>query len=125
MGNEGPCCNVQGKESFGFCKTKAVLKTNASRHCAHHLLKTNRKPIASLTVHTTLGFALASTFLYEPQPRAACNRRPFLTWQRRRKGFYSSSMYFLCFLLTPALQGKGRVRTLKDVGDSVVPSIKT
>jgi hypothetical protein len=34
LGNEGPCCNVQGKESFGFCKTKAVLKTNSkSRLC--------------------------------------------------------------------------------------------
>ncbi len=58
LGNEGPCCNVQGKESFRFCKTKAVLKTNSKScvcNCAHHLLKTNGKPIASLTVHTTSG----------------------------------------------------------------------
>jgi hypothetical protein len=33
-------------------------------------------------------------------------------------------LYILCFFLTPALQGKGRLRTLKDEGDSVVPSTR-
>ncbi len=33
--------------------------------------------------------------------------------------------HILCFFLTPALQGKGRLRTLKDEGDSVVPSTRT
>ncbi len=48
LGNEVPCCNVQGKESFGFCKTKAALKTIT----VHTICL---KPIASLTVHTTSG----------------------------------------------------------------------
>jgi hypothetical protein len=43
------------KESFRFCKTKAALKTNSKSRLCITPIKTNRKPIASLTVHTTLG----------------------------------------------------------------------
>jgi hypothetical protein len=49
----GPVVMFTGKKASGFVKPKQHLKPIASRDCAHHLLKTNRKPIASLTVHTT------------------------------------------------------------------------
>jgi hypothetical protein len=43
LGNEGTCCNAQGKESFGFCKTKAALKTNSkSRLCTPPLYSTHK-----------------------------------------------------------------------------------
>ncbi len=50
LGNEGPCVMLKGKKASGFVKPKHPI---ASRDCAHHFLKTKRKPIASLTVHTT------------------------------------------------------------------------
>jgi hypothetical protein len=48
-----PVVMFKGKKASGFVKPKQRLNPIASRDCAHHLLKTNRKPIASLTVHTT------------------------------------------------------------------------
>ncbi len=44
---------LKGKKASGFVKPKQRWKPIASRDCANHLLKTNRKPIASLAVHTT------------------------------------------------------------------------
>jgi hypothetical protein len=51
-----PVVMFKGKKALGFVKPKQRKKPIASRDCAHHLLKTNRKPIANLTVHTTSGF---------------------------------------------------------------------
>jgi hypothetical protein len=50
-----PVVMFKGKKASGFVKPKQHKKPIASRDCAHHLLKTNRKPIASLTVHITSG----------------------------------------------------------------------
>jgi hypothetical protein len=55
LGNEDPVVMFKGKKASGLVKPKQRKKPIASRDCAHQLLKTNRKPIASLTVHTTSG----------------------------------------------------------------------